>query len=48
MVKRQFINPVKPINAPSDIKPAIIIAIDAPLKGAGTSAASKPLSHCRK
>ncbi|CSD03763.1 Uncharacterised protein [Vibrio cholerae] len=32
-----FTNPVKPIKA-KDIKPAVIIAMDAPLKGAGTSA----------
>lgn len=34
-----FTKPVKPIKA-SDIKPAVIIAIEAPLKGSGTSAAA--------
>ncbi len=34
-----FTKPVKPMKA-SDIKPAVIIAIDAPLNGTGTSAAA--------
>ena len=34
-----FTKPVKPIKA-RDIRPAVIIAIDAPLNGTGTSAAA--------